>query len=140
MVAVSRPESRLLTTKKKLFPKTCLLMVVGISLIEFSFMPVLFFPSNVSEKIPAPLIAMPEQRENTHQVLNGTARPVEVGLHPLINAMYPFEEHCTQTYQSMMLARTLPAKFVLFCMRTGVGLGNCIRSLSGAVFVADLAD
>mmetsp|Transcript_35070 Transcript_35070/g.76761 ORF Transcript_35070/g.76761 Transcript_35070/m.76761 type:complete len:479 (-) Transcript_35070:111-1547(-) len=51
----------------------------------------------------------------------------------------PFEEHYLSIYQSAMMHKTTQPKFILFRMSTH-GLGNKLRTLSGAMFLAAITD
>lgn len=54
-------------------------------------------------------------------------------------ALTPFEEHYLSTYQSAVIQKTTEQKYVLFRMSTH-GLGNKVRTLSGAMFLAIMLD
>lgn len=50
-----------------------------------------------------------------------------------------FERHYLSIYESMIIRREVPPKFVLWALDTH-GLGNKVRSLNGAIFLAAITD
>jgi len=50
-----------------------------------------------------------------------------------------FEQHYLFIYESMIIRREIPPKFVLWSLDTH-GLGNKVRSLNGAIFLAAITD